>query len=123
MRYSGEWQIAPHERRDFWYNATESMCFDMVCFSLVPWFDAFGGRAPALPPRTKGGYDTEFGAIMEVNATPLPGEGGWRNPPTSILPPVSSTQRKYHFAFTSGSSGKIRDKGVITFVVARAGRI
>jgi len=48
--------------------------------------------------------------LMEVNATPLPGEGGWGKPPPSIPTPVSSTQRKYHFAFTSGNGGRRIDK-------------
>lgn len=46
--------------------------------------------------------------LMEVNATPLPGEGGWRNPPPSAPHPVSSTQRKYRFAFTSGNDAGLR---------------
>ena len=41
--------------------------------------------------------------LMEVNATSLPGEGGRENPHLLIPAPVSSTQRKYHIAFTSGN--------------------
>ena len=77
---------------------------------------AFGGE----PSRSEFEHDA-FDGVMEVNATPLP-EGGWGKPPPSIPTPVSSTQRKYHFAFTSGNddlhSGKLgmvgSDCGIIS---------
>jgi hypothetical protein len=55
---------------------------------------------------------------MEVNATPLPGEGGWGNPPPSIPTPVSSTLRKYHFAFTSGNDVSRSFNGLLADALA-----
>ena len=67
-----------------------------------------GGRTPlgklvAFRGRGVAAVFIRLLSLPNVNATPLPGEGGWENHPPSIPTPVSSTQRKYHFAFTSGN--------------------
>ena len=84
-----------------WFRVIESMCFAMVLFLVVGLSASDGGHLlPGI------GRDADMiancGNVMQVNASPPPGRGGGGIRYPSILPLVSSTQRKTMFAFTSG---------------------
>ena len=77
----------------------------VLCHGISPlfWFSPSAKEHPLPGLGREADMIPNPARLMEVNATPLPGEGGWENTPPSIPTPVSSTQRKYHFAYTSGN--------------------